>query len=385
MWRLVLVALVACEGGSSPQDSGFRCPCAEPPANVPPCGGSTCGNGVVESCYTTSPMGCHCVMIVQETCETSTCEGLGYYGGPTACSSNCLAVNTALCDACATDNFICKTFESTSAPQQLATSGSHVAMVDTDGRLELFDGGFSVVTAAATMVRDVVGVPTGFLAVTSTAWFHLDTANQAGVSHALPTGAADPVVAFGAGGNALIAWTQGTMTQFTIVTPAGAEVVPSTDLFAATTPRAASDGTSFFVGAAGSLARIAPDGTRTIAAGFPTVTGERVYVLAGWYVSVVGNSLTAQRFDASGALTGNAITANIGAPILDIVADGGDLVVLRHASHIELVRVDATGAVGAAREVGVGSSVGELEHMGPNFVVIWGRPSRVELALVAPP
>jgi hypothetical protein len=148
---------------------------------------------------------------------------------------------------------------------------------------------------------------------------------------------------------------------------------------------ATSDGTSFFVGASGQLARIAADGTSTVATGFPLRANERVYVTTGWYVSVVGNTLVGQRFDANGAVVGAAITVDLAGPILDLVADGTDLVVLRRGSHIELVRISSAGMASVARSVGGGDASGQLDHMGANFAVSWNRLSQLELAIALPP
>jgi hypothetical protein len=385
MWRLVIVAvLIACKGGSSAPDAAWAppCPCAVEPANIPPCGFATCGNGIVDTCFVRSPMGCHCVTVVRETCETTKCESLGFYGNAIPCSANCQFVDPRRCNACAPENIVCRVNVIGEPPQQLAASASHIA-VATPSNIAIFDGSLNVQIVVAPNARDLVAVPTGWLVVTATARFHLDRAGTIGMSIAGTT--TDPAAAYGAGGNVGIAWAQNGAVRFTIVTTTGVEVIAGSDLFTGSKPSAASDGTSFFVGAAGQLARIAADGTRTIATGFPLRANERVYVVNGWYASVVGNSLVGQRFDASGAVVGTAITVDLGGPILDLVADGTDLVVLRRTGHIELVRVSSAGTMSAPREVGGGDPVGQLDHMGTSFAVSWGSVSQLEIALATPP
>ena len=413
MRLLVAIAvLFGCRDAQQSDDAGTAaqtdappwtgCPCAQVPTGVPSCGGSTCGNGQLDTCYTQSPMGCHCVMVLTETCDGNvTCEQLGFYGGEAACASNCLMTNTTACEACAPTNVECGK-HATGTPRAVAVSGSHVAVATSSG-IEIFGGVTHVTKVNVTDARALVGVPNGWLVVTDTGP-SLSTLDTAGV-RGTPATIASPDTAMVAGpnGRVLLTWRAFVGAQwrgfFAITGTDGSVIVPSTDLSGVgdRAPAAATDGTSFFVGVLGQLARIAPDGTSTIVTGFPIqdpASYDDVRVTwagtTGWYVSWNAHviAFVAQRFDATGAKVGNPLSLNFGLQPVDFLADGDDLLVLRRVNkNYEIVRVTAAGVVSAATEVGAFDGFiefGRLAHHGTNVLAAWYRQNYLQLALAAP-
>lgn len=389
--------------GTPPAPPWTGCPCAQKPPNTPACGGSTCGNGTLETCYTQSPMGCRCVMILMEVCDGNvTCDDLGFYGGSVECGPSCLSTSTAGCEACAPANLACVKL-ATGTPRALAASGTHLAVATTTG-IEIFDGLTHVLKVYVTDARALVGVPNGWLVVSQTgpSLFTLDTSGMGGAATTIAS--ADTAMTYGPGGRALLTWRELVNAQsrgvFAIAATDGSLVVPRTELFGVgeRRPAAATDGTSFFVGALGQLARIAPDGTSTIVTGFPVqqpTSNDDVALswagTTGWYVSWNNQlvTFTAQRFDAAGAKIGVPVTVNFGTvPPFDFLADGDDLLVLRRVDRrYVIVRVTSAGAVSPGVEVGAihGSvSFGRFARLGSDVLVAWARQSYLQLAHSAP-
>lgn len=368
------------------------------PENVESCAW-TCGNGVVEPCYTISPMGCHCVSVSREQCdERFDCTQYGYYGGTGGCDSVCAFRSFANCDPCAPNTIACKSVTDGAQIRELVVNGASVALLTTHD-VHLFTGiveDMAVPVPFGSFAVAAVHIPGGLLIALEDSYdgsrFVRPLQNEMfGVKQPIPASAGRPVMA-SAGNRVLVAWASATDIEIAILDETGTMLTTSV-LFAGVTnpPSVVSDGTSFFVGAAGRLAHISTDGTTSIVTGFPTTTDDVAIVRwsgsTGWYVShaMSGSVLTAMQFDANGAAVGNSMSADVGGRIDDVVASGTDLEVLRFITpRMSLVRVTSTGAQTAAVEVGAGGN-GRFAFIGPNAFVAWHTDGSGRVALVAPP
>jgi hypothetical protein len=380
-------------GGGGPGSSG--CPCAEPPAGIPACG-QQCGNNQIDTCYGNSPMGCHCVVITEELCDGDTrdCRQWGYYANNAACNSQCFDFDRRSCDACPPTGR-CETFPDLGM-RGGAMSGTLLAVASSNA-VTIFDGLTKVHDVPITSVYGIVDVPSGGWLVRAGSPPGLSTLDSAGVrgtAHSIPQEMQGARMA-AAGDRVLLAWTaqlsSGWHVAVAIADTSGNIVVPAATILDGVSQyvEVTSDGTGFFVASDGRLARVAPDGTSTVVTGFPASQARPHLVWSGsmgWYVT--DTSLTgfvAQRFDATGAKVGTAIPFDLGATSVELTGDGADLVAARFASaRLGLVRIDATGTVGADTEVGGGEGgVSYIGHRGSDFVVAWERPENFQLALVA--
>jgi hypothetical protein len=406
--------------GSSqtPQDGGSVSPPPDspyypPPTCTPPTplcySGTICGNNQLDTCWLPlMPGGNHCSYYpTQEQCDgtlTKTCAELGFYGGTTTCLG-CQSTDTSACSACGPDVIACDSFAAFSIDHGIAVSGSRVALLS-DYDAAIFEGTTEIIRTQIPYPSGIVGVPGGWLV--TMAWFPrtiavLDSAGVLGQEIEIPEAAAYPLLASGPPGRVLLAWEQSDTTTTpavwqvytAILDTAGNTVVPGSFLFAVTggsRVSVTSDGTSFFVGSNGKLARIGVDGASTIITGFPiapNTTEDYVTITwggtLGWYIDNSGSAV--QRFDATGAKVGSVFAATAATTY---VADGAELIALRRdpsaTSKIQQLRIDATGAIaGTPKEVGVSNGfVEDLARLGSNIVVAWSRPGHLQVALVAP-
>lgn len=386
-------------GADAALPPGPPCPCAAHP--VDGACGSTCGNNQIDHCWVQSPMGCHCVTWFDEPCDGTAglkgCAAYGYYGGQSSCRV-CTSEDTSACDPCAPGDASCHAFATTAplAFEGMSVSGSAVALV-TVGDVEIFDGTAEVAHVVTMAPSNAVAVPGGWLVASGDQHTiaPLDPTGQVGAPSALPVAANPLTLSYGPNNRVAVAWTATSgsdhVIHVAILDATGTTVVPDTEVFLAETadpPSVATDGSSFFIGANGTLARIAPDGTHTVTTGFPDQANDIAPTVTwsgstGWYVNYVGSGFVAQRFDATGSLVGAAI----GVPTArEYVADGADLLALEVAAqHVSVVRVDSAGNASPANEVGGGEiTSAHVVRFGADLLVGWTRPGYLQVATTAP-
>jgi hypothetical protein len=389
--RLAIVIALAAGCGSEATHDDAAVPCATP-RDVPSCA-VTCGNSELDVCYMQGP---ECLVVVSsEACDGAvSCADAGYFGGTASCASDCSAIDDTDCDACAPD-IDCATYAA-ALPAAVAVSGSHVAVGTLSG-IDIFDGVRLVKHVGATYARSLVPVPNGWLVIASqpTRIFALDRDGTQGRSS--PLDDVDTSIT-AAGDRAVLAWRVMDDVHVAFADAHGETMVPASSLIPAgitISPGTATDGTSFFVGAAGQLAWIAADGTRAIRGLFPSSLSNDVVTLrwsgtVGWYISWNRriSAFTAQRFTATGTKVGGSVYVDVGDAPLDFLADGDDLLVLRQrATKYEIVRLDAMGATRSVLEIGAGTRDAEhawLAKLEPSVLAAWYRPGKLQLALAAP-
>lgn len=334
-----------------------------------------------DSCYVQLLPG-HCTYVpgyMPEQCDgadVKSCTELGYYGGTTACNDCILDVSG--CEICPI-NVSCTTVSGFVFTNDVAVGGAYIAFGGS-ASVEIFS---SLTPIANSPIADVVGVaavPGGWLVASSNppSLSTLDVAGVRGPPRALVLASAPTMAS--AGGRVVIAWNQLIGTEwhvyFAIADASANIVVPETDLFATdgSTVAATTDGTSFFVGANGRLARIAQDGTRTITSGFPYPPQMwDGYVdlswsgTSGWYVSRDPTTLdyVVQRFDSSGAMVGAPRVLHAG---VDFLGDGDDL--LGIGKDLILYRYTPTGETSQAVAYSPLTHVA-LAHFGSDTLVAW--------------
>jgi hypothetical protein len=164
----------------------------------------------------------------------------------------------------------------------------------------------------------------------------------------------------------------------------------------------ATDGTSFFVGTLGQVMRLdANANVVSVATGFPNpqnqLNAPPVTIswsgTTGWYVipeDLVHGPYIAQPFDASGAPVGMPISIDLS--YSEPVADGDGLLAITATSvgqlgryHLQLVRLDATGAVVSTTEFGAGdqnSPIRRVPFDASHVAISWQAVGKQQLALV---
>lgn len=390
---------------------------------------NTCGNGMLDRCsmafYIDETL---CWRIVDEPCDgtlnTSRCESLGYYGGTPSCSVECQFDDRG-CDACA-PSVACTAFAisgpatslvasdpSTPGPLTLALTTSHSGP-GASSVITRFDQGAS----GFVQVGQVPSSRPVKIAVTG-GWFAadffdsgidvLDSSGNFVVSKPLFTSPGNVAMSYGPGAHALVTSSSyNAATLATVFDASGATVAPPFVIFppadAVTVSKIATDGTSFFAAGRGQLARIGADGSGlSVTSGFP-VGRDRSWPevswdgTSGWYVvsdSVAAPRVhTAQRFDATGAKVGASVTITPGILLSDhIEAYGTGLLAISmdgatSEQKVELVRLDATGAVMATYELGVGQDRLDFDptfvRCGSQIAVTWFGAQQRQLTLVTP-
>ncbi|HTL33175.1 MAG TPA: hypothetical protein VL326_08625 [Kofleriaceae bacterium] len=411
---LAIIALAGCDGNANgtvpsdaPADAGYGSgsgPCTPPEplcTSTPFCN----HNNAIESCYV-QPMPGHCYYQPggQERCDGTavpSCTSLGYLGGTTTCTD--CEIDTTGCTVCDASTLGCVGVPGFVLDHGLAVSGSYVAF-GSDASVAITNGLTLVATPAVADVRALVGVPGGWLVATDSppALSTLDTTGVRGALQPLPSGATAPVLAYGAGGRVLVAWTEAVGTGWhvkaAIADASGAIVVPTFDVLVTDGSgiEATCDGTSFFLGGYGQLAHIASDGQLTVAAGFPR-TGPHVDLswrnTTGWYVSWdVGNAyFRSQRFDSSGALVGGMRDIAGAFGERDFIGDGDDLLTAERGSQhlgdpqtVYALRHPLVGLSVLEGTAGAGPVLTTVRgaFLGNQLLVAWQVPGAMQLALL---
>lgn len=405
---LAVIGLAACQHAPADHPPGADAPPYEPCSYVIPPSGplciQTCGNQHIDDCYsaTNNGAGCPVYFPTREQCDGSdlpTCAGAGYYGGSGACSSGCIYDDTG-CDACAPTDVACATDPGAWLSGAPVASGSDVAVASSYA-FAIFDGSLAptVTVHPGIETDDLIAVPGGWLGVSYQPPRLTPLAPDGATGMTVTIDVEPPLAATaGPGPRVLLAWNhfdnpdQWT-TTVELVDATGAVRVAPVSLFAGNGGRVgvATDGTSYFVGSRGSLAKVAPDGTFTTTAGFPddpTMYDQNVTVTwagtTGWYIAPTSTAQMAQRFDSTGAPVG----APIAVPSTAWIADGNELIALEltggKPSHVQLARVTSAGTAGTPVDVGV-ASYATFSRMGSDFVVGWTGTNNLRLARVAPP
>jgi len=358
-------------------------------------------NNHAETCYRLEdPAVCRFAFVDQEECDgtdVTSCRELGYYDGAVSCD-NC-KVNASGCHVCA-GGVSCTTVNGFSLVQDPAVSGDYVALGGVDS-VVIFLGLTEVTQVAIPDLQALAGVPGGWLVATNNppSLSTLDYAGVRGSSHPLPAGVEQPFMVSNAGGRVIVIWEQPVFMQqymmFAIADADGNIIVPPTGMFPKPTGAwsdATSDGTSFFVGSGGTLARVSETGTVTTRSGFET--GYDHLDLAwngttGWYV---GSSygFDAQRFDINGAPVGTDFYDLALPDCFDFLGDGDDLVaaqadVLADAAMwvVVLRRFSPSGAITEQHIGALGPSWwARAAHIGAAILVVWNFGDTMTLALV---
>jgi hypothetical protein len=398
------ILVVGCT--SSDDDGLLPPPCPPLPPEAEHCD-NTCGNGALDVCWSSNWSDCPQVRRMLEECDgtlgATTCTEDGYYaGGEPVCSERCQRLGS-LCVACAADNLACTQYTGDiNAANGVVVSGARLAFAGSNFLL-VTDGTDAVATIANLQATSIVATPGGWLAASRlpSALFVVPTEGST-TNVAFPPAAFDAELVAGPNNRVLATWIQGVAPRrvhAAIVDAGGVQMVAPWEVIDADASNAgtASDGTSFFLGAGGRLARIATDGTTLVTPGFPATPSEpgSIVTLAwagttGWYLagSPTGG-YTVQRFDASGALVGASFTLD--QPLGDAIGDGDDLVLVRldrtdaTTAKLHLVRIDAAGVAGTPREIGVGVDQVNIGRWGNDLAVTWKTFSSLELARVALP
>jgi hypothetical protein len=409
----IAIAVAACNpgpDGTYPFDAGHTSPDSfmQPPGCMPPtplCG-TTCGNSQLDHCYVPTMPG-HCsFFLVPEPCDGTlgvpSCDTQGFYGGTTACAG-CSSISWSGCDACGSST-ACGTYAPLAVATSftLAVSGSRVAL---GGYYDvgIFEGLTEIARPPLPYVSSVVGVPNGWLVLSSDPGAVTPVALDAtaGTSIDFPYNGGHAKLTAGPPGRILALWEESVGEPpnpawhlfYALLDDSGTVVVGAQDLMTVdggSGADATSDGTSFFVGSKGSLARIAVDGTASIVSGFPqqpTTTDDKVALTfagtTGWYIS--GPGLVLRRFDSTGAAVGSALPMTLGSRALDFAADGSDLLVLRAGTKLDVLRMNSSGVFVSTTEVGGGSAYdGHLARVGTSVFTAWLREGHLQIALASP-
>lgn len=385
--RIALASLfvVGCSGGGDapvdeqPIDAPNPPPC--PPPGGPLCVAgmfpptSLCGNDRIDSCVMRINV-CRYQPGGQEPCDgallSKSCTELGYFGGETSCSSDC-RTHVLDCNACAFESGQCATRSGFEMRGGAAVSGTRLAVAVTQGWLVAIDAPPRLTP--------------------------LDSSGQLGTSSvALPATATAPVMAYGPGGRALVAWidlaSSPRPVRMALTDETGATVVGETTLFTISGSHVAvtTDGTTFFVASDGRLARVAPDGTFAVVSGFPqglhgvdvSWNGTR-----GWYTGDTNSAFSVQRFDSAGMPVGGA--QNPG-QVFDTAAHGDSFIhVYRGLNEYRLGGLSTPSGIGPLIGIAPTPAVfppvplpaWRIEHVGAQIVVLWNA-SRLQLKFMTP-
>ena len=412
MWRAILfLALVACETstGAGSVDASIDAfdPCrfVLPPPADQACA-HTCGNNSIDTCWIPEldPQ-THCQMAID---VTETCDGVprrciddGYFGGSETCDS--CQLDTTNCEVCAPNDLACITLPTVDNVFGIATNQTQIAIASSN-LVTLYDAAtlrpFSQASSASPLDA-IVGVPGGFLVTTYNAptVFLVNPQGQFLPGGQIDSGGSLPALVYAPASNTvLVAWAQdvgnGTwMIRGQILLPNGQTLVPSFTMFTGNpTVTAATDGTAFFVGSQGILARVLSDGTVTSVTGVASSANATARVFwggsTGWQIVDANGITNVTKFDATGAFVGPSF--GLGQSPSEVTADGNALVALQFASmgaayKVQLVRIDASGP-GAAVDIGATEvpQHGYVRRYGSALIAVWRRYLSIKLARVTP-
>lgn len=403
MWKvsLLLGLLSACDdaGPMLAPDRDPPRPCVVTPDNGPNCAvtPNACGNAHVDRCWSAPAMtSTFCPWVEErEACDPSAsveaaCTSLGFLSGVAPCAADCSVPDTSTCVVC---DGACATYPAM-VFSEIAVSGSHIALVGGD-RLEIFDGTALVGDVALATISSGVGVPQGFLVASGTprTLTPVDLAGVPGTARPLPTSAENPVLAHGAGGRVLVAWTVPAMKTWdvhvVIADVDGTTLVPDRIVMRALTSpaiAATSNDASFFIGGAGELARVEPDGTSTTHAGFAAGSSARIETVwngtTGWHVAIEATSMAVRPFDASGTPTASLTSQATG---LDVLGNGSELLVLEVATPVadstRRLQIRGGALFGADPYV----EPARFARVGAELVAAWNVGTRLQLARIPAP
>jgi len=412
--RLAVVAVAVLACGHPAPDCGESL-CYDVTCPTLPLCSKTCGNDMIDECAAAvieldgEGPGANCTMFtdVTEQCDgtmVNSCVDLGYYGGSSACTSSC-TVDVSACNACAV---ACVDFEANTS--LLAASGSNLGIVVDNGpggyTLAVLDASLNEVATASAgdnQPAQIVGVAGGWLLVGY--YLNVVRVDLSGSSALLP-----PIVAvgggalsggdtsgggiaYGPGERALVLYNDGTSNVVAAILDAnGTVAVAPFEVFAATSDvgSVTTDGRSFFVAANGQLVLVGADGTVSAPiTGYPIAGSAARSTVSwsgsnGWYVVAnddTGQSYVAQAFDGTGAMIGSLVSITTSLPIglqaFNTGLVGTQCSPLSSAMpgqpdcRFAVARLDATGAVVASTDVGVGTSAFNVVPFGSGVAAAW--------------
>lgn len=316
-----------------------------------------------------------------------SCEDVGYFGGASTCTNDC-KLDTEGCEPCAPGTAAC-VVAPLSKIDYAVTSGARVALGKFGGDVSIFDG-TSIVMTLPMRLNGIVAVPNGWLLNTLDGLVPLASDGTLG---ALQPGNFSHHMTYAAH-RVLVTTVIADQAYAEIRDETGAPMVPAFALPLGWkfSPQVVSDGASFFAAEGRALVRISLDGTQqAIVADLPY--GELLLWAntSGWIVGHSGANHVLQHFDATGTLIDAPLPVSLGNAFA-YVTDGEDLLVLSSRPsgtmmRFELVRMNPSGAVGAAELVGISDQedVGRstrfpMARLGNDLVVSWQDRDRTRVA-----
>ena len=209
------------------------------------------------------------------------------------------------------------------------------------------------------------------------------------------------VVASHLAGRVLVVWADfSTGVQAAVVDAAsGSLVAGPITVFAeadADRPSVTTDGSAFFVGNRGKLAKILPDGTIAATTSIGPDPSYRPQVTCAgttcWYVAATSytyTTFTAQRFDSNAAAIGAPITIAPGFELESFLADGSDLLALRvptstSGPRFDLVRIGSAGTVTATKTIAAGGGNKQLLRVGSRVAILFASVGKAYVAVTTP-
>jgi hypothetical protein len=406
--RVAFVAVVLATACNSPQpDVGVPDARASScHAQEGPLCSETCGNGVIDDCQAKhSTEVCLDYVWTREVCEgdSKSCTDLGYFAGTAPCKS-CSYYSTFECDPCPADAELCAPI--TSYSFATASSTSAVGTISS-GYLDVFNiTGAALARTIHVPMNDqaaLASVADGWIAVSNNLEVtHVSDAGVVGNPTSITTiGSVNVVVASHVAGRVLVVWADFSVgVQAAVVDAAtGSLIAGPFTVFAeadADRPSVTTDGTAFFVGIRGKLAKILPDGT---VAATTSIGSDQVYrpqvTCAGttcWYVaasSYTYTTFTAQRFDSNAATIGAPITIAPGFALESFLADGSDLLALQIPADLsgprfDLVRIGSAGTVTATKTVAAGGGNKQLLRVGSRVAIVFSSVGKGYVAVTTP-
>jgi hypothetical protein len=331
-------------------------------------------------------------MEICDGAQAMSCEEAGYFGGTTVCSNEC-ALDTQECNPCAPTNQTC-IIALIKKIDVAVSSGTRVAFGDGQF-ISIYDGA-SIAKTFPLDISGIVAVTNGWLVGTRDPDAIVPMASDGTLGTPQYAIAYDMAVA---ANRVLVTKLIGGQAYAEIRDESGVLVVPVFSLPVGWKyrPRVLATSSSFFVTEDGATVRIGLDGSQTMLPDFHG--GWMVWGgTAGWSLGRVGvdDTYAVERFDEAGAVLGS-FTVALG-NVIDAIGDGDDLLVIRYqstdpVSRLEVVRLDASGALGVPEPFGVGDTQNAMSDMnyspaarlGDDLVVSWQDHDQTWVARIAPP